>query len=238
MALRALPLRANPRPTVNCQLPIVNCLPVFLFLPLEGGFFFFFTLLSFVTFLSFPQLCRGVRKCSRKCSANLRQRPATKGWKCSPRCSPGEKRLTRSMVDYQLSVVKNIAAVSRNEPDFLNGYRLCSYQTTCSTERLPVCASKNPKQSVAPQFTSRDIQRDGKGNTFSCDFQANLQKCYYSVFIRAVEVYCRCAAACGRCARFFGRGGRWRCVPRRSGQEDFRPSDGDFFQPLGGVWEK
>ena len=86
------------------------------------------------------------------------------------------------MVDYQLSVVKNIAAVSRNEPDFLNGYRLCSYQTTCSTERLPVCASKNPKQSVAPQFTSRDIQRDGKGNTFSCDFQANLQKCYYSVF--------------------------------------------------------
>ena len=155
--------------------------------------------------------------------------PGHKGLEVFPEVFPGVKRLTRSMVDYQLSVVKNIAAVSRNEPDFLNGYRLCSYQTTCSTERLPVCASKNPKQSVAPQFTSRDIQRDGKGNTFSCDFQANLQKCYYSVFIRAVEVYCRCAAACGRCARFFGRGGRWRCVPRRSGQEDFRPSDGDFF---------
>lgn len=164
--------------------------------------------------------------------------PGHKGLEVFPEVFPGVKRLTRSMVDYQLSVVKNIAAVSRNEPDFLNGYRLCSYQTTCSTERLPVCASKNPKQSVAPQFTSRDIQRDGKGNTFSCDFQANLQKCYYSVFIRAVEVYCRCAAACGRCARFFGRGGRWRCVPRRSGREDFSAFGRGFFQPLGGVWEK
>lgn len=138
--------------------------------------------------------------------------PGHKGLEVFPEVFPGVKRLTRSMVDYQLSVVKNIAAVSRNEPDFLNGYRLCSYQTTCSTERLPVCASKNPKQSVAPQFTSRDIQRDGKGNTFSCDFQANLQKCYSLVFFRMAEVYARCDAAYERCARFSGRGGRWPCV--------------------------
>lgn len=158
--------------------------------------------------------------------------PGYKGLEVFPEVFPGIKRLPRSMVNYQLSVVKNIAVFSKNEPDFLNGYRLCSYQTTCSSERLPVCASKNPKQSVAPQFTSRDIQRDGKGNTFSCDFQANLQKCYYSVFIRAVEVYCRCAAACGRCARFFGRGGRWRCVPRRSGREDFSAFGRGFFFSL------
>ena len=155
--------------------------------------------------------------------------PGHKGLEVFPEVFPGEKRLTRSMVDYQLSVVKNIAAVSRNEPDFLNGYRLCSYQTTCSTERLPVCASKNPKQSVAPQFTSRDIQRDGKGNTFSCDFQANLQKCYYSVFIRAVEVYCRCAAACGRCAVFSVAAVVGGACRGGQGREDFRPSDGDFF---------
>ena len=201
--------------------------PFFSSLLREVSFLLYFAFFCYFSFLSttvprgaqvFPQVFR-----------RSSPMPGHKGLEVFPEVFPGIKRLTRSMVNYQLSVVKNIAVFSKNEPDFLNGYRLCSYQTTCSTERLPVCASKNPKQSVAPQFTSRDIQRDGKGNTFSCDIQANLQKCYYSVFIRAVEVYCRCAAACGRCARFFGRGGRWRCVPRRSGQEDFRPSDGDFF---------
>ncbi len=108
--------------------------------------------------------------------------PGHKGLEVFPEVFPGIKRLPHSMVNYQLSVVKNIAVFSKNEPDFLNGYRLCSYQTTYSTERLPVCASKNPKQSVAPQFTSRDIQRDGKGNTFSCNLQANLSRCYSLVF--------------------------------------------------------
>ena len=52
--MRALPLRATRAPlsTVNYQLSIINCPPVFLFLPLEGGFFS--SLLCFLLLLFFP----------------------------------------------------------------------------------------------------------------------------------------------------------------------------------------
>lgn len=211
MALRALPLRANRAPlsTVNCQLSTASP-SFFSSLLREVSFLLYFAFFCYFSFLSttvprgaqvFPQVFR-----------QSSPAPGHKGLEVFPEVFPSIKRLPHSMVNYQLSVVKNIAVFSKNEPDFLNGYRLCSYQTTCSTERLPVCASKNPKQSVAPQFTSRDIQRDGKGNTFSCNLQANLSKCYSLVFFRMAEAYARCDAAYERCARFSGRGGRWPCV--------------------------